>query len=42
MLDFNTEPYFNDFDENNKFYSILFRPSVAVQARELNLSLIHI
>lgn len=36
MLDFNTEPYFNDFDENNKFYSILFRPSVAVQARELN------
>ena len=36
MLDFNTEPYFNDFDEDNKFYSILFRPSVAVQARELN------
>ena len=36
MLDFNTEPYFNDFSEDNKFYSILFRPSVAVQARELN------
>jgi hypothetical protein len=36
MLDFNSEPYFNDFDEDNKFYSILFRPSVAVQARELN------
>ena len=36
MLDFNTEPFFNDFSEDNKFYSILFRPSVAVQARELN------
>ena len=36
MIDFNTEPYFNDFSEDNKFYSILFRPSVAVQARELN------
>jgi len=35
MLDFNTEPYNDDFDENNKFYRILFRPSFAVQAREL-------
>ena len=35
MLDFNTEPYNDDFDENNKFYRILFRPSYAVQAREL-------
>lgn len=35
MLDFNTEPYNDDFDENSKFYRILFRPSYAVQAREL-------
>jgi hypothetical protein len=36
MIDFNTAPYFDDFSEENKFYRILFRPSVAVQARELN------
>jgi len=35
MLDFNTEPYNDDFDEEKKFYRILFRPSFAVQAREL-------
>jgi hypothetical protein len=35
MLDFNTEPYNDDFTEDNKFYRILFRPSFAVQAREL-------
>ena len=36
MIDFNVEPYFDDFSEENKFYRILFKPSVAVQARELN------
>ena len=36
MAEFNVEPYFDDFSEENKFYRILFRPSVAVQARELN------
>ena len=35
MIDFNTEPYNDDFSEDNKFYRILFRPSFAVQAREL-------
>jgi hypothetical protein len=35
MIDFNTEPYNDDYDENQKFYRILFRPSFAVQAREL-------
>ena len=35
MIDFNTEPYNDDYDENSKFYRILFRPSFAVQAREL-------
>jgi len=28
--------YLDDFDEGNGYYRILFRPSVAVQARELN------
>lgn len=33
---FNVSPYFDDYNENKNFYRILFRPSVAVQARELN------
>ena len=33
--DFNIPPYFDDYEEAKKFYRILFRPSVAVQAREL-------
>lgn len=36
--DFNKSPYFDDYDENKKFYRILFRPSTAVQARELTQS----
>jgi hypothetical protein len=35
MIDFNTEPYFDDYSELKDFYRILFRPSYAVQAREL-------
>ena len=35
MIDFNTEPYNDDYDEDKKFYRILYRPSFAVQAREL-------
>jgi len=35
MLNFNVAPYFDDFDEKNKFYRILYRPSYAVQGREL-------
>ena len=34
-LDFNSEPYFDDYDPKKDFYRILFRPSYAVQAREL-------
>jgi len=34
-IDFNTEPYYDDFDETKKFYKILYRPTFAVQAREL-------
>ena len=32
---FNLSPYFDDFDENKNFHRVLFKPSVAVQAREL-------
>ena len=34
--DFNTDPYYDDFNKTNKFYRILFKPGYAVQARELN------
>lgn len=34
-LDFNTEPFFDDYSEDNQFYRVLFRPGYAVQAREL-------
>jgi hypothetical protein len=33
--DLNVNPYFDDFDANNQYYRILFKPSVPVQAREL-------
>lgn len=35
QTDFNVAPYFDDYNEDKQFYRILFRPSVAVQAREL-------
>ena len=34
-INFNTEPYYDDFDEDKGFYRILYRPGYAVQAREL-------
>jgi hypothetical protein len=34
-IDFNTEPYNDDYSEDKQFYRILYRPSFAVQAREL-------
>jgi hypothetical protein len=37
-LNFNTNPYYDDFDEDKNFYRILFRPGRAVQARELTQS----
>jgi len=33
--DFNQSPYFDDFDEAKNFHRVLFKPAVAVQAREL-------
>ena len=32
----NASPYFDDYNEEKNFHRVLFRPSVAVQARELN------
>ena len=37
-LNFTSGPYFDDFSELNNFYRVLFRPSYAVQARELTQS----
>lgn len=34
--DLSRKPYFDDFDEDKNFHQVLYRPSVAVQARELN------
>ena len=36
--DLNVPPYFDDFDEAKRFHRILYRPSTAVQARELTQS----
>lgn len=34
--DLNVPPYYDDYDANKDFYKVLFKPSVSVQARELN------
>ena len=31
----NVSPYFDDFDENDNYYRVLFKPGYPVQAREL-------
>lgn len=36
QTDLNVAPYYDDYDPTKNFYRILFQPSVAVQARELN------
>ena len=36
--DFNLTPYYDDFTESKKFHRVLYRPSFAVQARELTQS----
>jgi protein involved in ribonucleotide reduction len=32
---YNGDPYFDDYSDDKKFYRVLYRPGVAVQAREL-------
>lgn len=34
-LNFNTQPYYDDFSEDKNFHKILFKPGFSVQAREL-------
>lgn len=34
--DLSRRPYFDEFDPNDNFHQVLFRPSTAVQTRELN------
>ena len=36
QTDLNVFPYYDDYDATKNFYRVLFRPGVAVQARELN------
>ena len=31
----NVSPYFDDFDANNDYYKVLFKPGIPIQAREL-------
>lgn len=33
--DFNQSPYFDDFDETKNYHRVLFKPAVALQAREV-------
>ena len=33
--DLNVDPYYDDYNEEKNFHQILFRPGLAVQAREL-------
>jgi hypothetical protein len=37
-INFNVDPYFDDFDAQKNFHRILFKPGYAVQARELTQS----
>jgi hypothetical protein len=34
-INFNVNPYYDDYTEDDKFLRVLFRPGYAVQAREL-------
>ena len=35
ITDLNVAPYYDDFDEDDNFHRVLFRPGYAIQAREL-------
>ena len=37
-LNFNVDPYYDDFDPTKNFYRVLFKPGFAVQGRELTQS----
>ena len=35
-IDFNADPYYDNYNETDQFYRIMFKPGYAVQTRELN------
>ena len=35
LTDFNVSPYYDDYADSNNYHRVLFRPSYAIQAREL-------
>ena len=35
ITDLNIAPYYDDFDKDDNFHRVLFRPGFAIQAREL-------
>ena len=35
LTDLNVSPYYDDFDGDDNFHRVLFRPGFAIQAREL-------
>ena len=35
LTDLNVSPYYDDFDKNDNFHKVLFRPGFSIQAREL-------
>ena len=35
ITDLNIAPYYDDFDKEDNFHRVLFRPGFAIQAREL-------
>ena len=35
VTNFNVSPYYDDYDANDQYYKILYKPGYAVQAREL-------
>ena len=35
ITDLNVSPYYDDFADSNNYHRVLFRPSYALQAREL-------
>ena len=38
ITNFNTDPYYDDFNDNKDFHRILYKPGFAVQSRELTQS----
>ena len=36
--DLNVNPYYDDFDESKNYHRVLYKPAVALQARELTQS----